>query len=162
MLRLGLKPPNRFLCFQSCPFSNAPSQIHSSFHSYSHLPKKGVSIPQASLFFRPSMPPHCLQSNTSRRSETSDTTALPPPSPWGMPTTPHGTQEALTHSQGFLPHPGCFPLLLTLFSLPAKASLPFFSWQWKHPQHSKGRKHSASRKPCVKRLAGPDTLLLCS
>lgn len=138
MLRLCLKPPTWFLL-------RSLSLLQSILHSTAiMIYLKTVSIPGPFLFLRPSHWPHSAYKVPSQPAEgaLSALELVPTSLSRGMPTSPCPpcpvTHKALTISQRSLPHPGCFPLILTLLSPPSRVSLPFFSWEWKHPQHRKG------------------------
>ena len=149
MLRLCLKPPTWSLLpglslLQSTLHSTA-TMIYLKTASQDHFCFSG-------LHTDPTLPTKyhlSLQRGHRRHLSWS-----PPPSPGECPPTmPHHTGgsnnlPAVPLTSRLLPTDTHAPLS-TLLSPPSRVSLPFFSWEWKHPQHMKGGTTPPGRKPSV-------------
>lgn len=134
------------------PFSNPPSTP--LLETY----LKTVSISQSFLFQAITDP--TLPTKEHHRTWPGSSLPLGGHAQQPMPTTPHHTRGSI-NLPVVLPTPRLLATVTrTLFSPPTRVSLPFFSWQWKYPQHMK-RRHNASRKPSVNHWVEPDTLPLC-
>lgn len=137
MLRLCLKPPTWSLL-------RSLSLLQSILHSTATMIYlKTVSTPgpfSVSQAF--TLTPHCLQSTISAcRGGIVGTWAGPHLPLQGhahlsMPTMPCHTQDS--HNLPAVPPTSRLLPTDTLLSPPSRVSLPFFSWEWKHPQHRKG------------------------